>query len=268
MKKVVIGMAVIILIIMGWMIKADKDYEPGDKVGSELTKTEFVYSKDIELPSYSEDITILPKHGFTIGFTKKYRHATWVAYKLECSETKGDVGRSNYFQEDDILGKYSPSTDDYYASGYDKGHLVPAGDLTTDSLSMDDSFLMSNVSPQIPEFNRGLWKRLERQVRDWACQFDSVFVVTGAVLHDSLTSIGKRKVAVPDYYYKSILAYNDNTQSSISFLIYQYTKEDELQRFAITTDSLENVINIDLYHNLPDSTENAIESRVDYSLWF
>lgn len=261
-------MAVIVLLIFGWMIKADKDYETGDKVGSQLTKTEYAYSKDIELPSYREDITILPKRRFTIGFMKKYKHAMWVAYKLDCEETKGDIGRSNYFREDEILGKYSPSTDDYYASGYDKGHLVPAGDLTTDSLAMDNSFLMSNVSPQIPDFNRGLWKRLESQVRDWACEFDSVFVITGAILHDSLTSIGKRKVVVPDYYYKSILVYDNLRQSSVSFLIYQYTKENDIQNFVITTDSLEKLIDLDLFHNLPDSTENIIESRVDTRLWF
>ncbi|MFN3196353.1 MAG: DNA/RNA non-specific endonuclease [Chlorobiota bacterium] len=261
-------MALIILLVLGWIIKADKDYLPEDKIESEITKTEFTYNKNIELPSYSEDITILPKNDFTIGYIKKYKHAAWVAYKLDCEETKGDIGRSHYFREDDILGKYSPSTDDYYASGYDKGHLVPAGDLTTDSLAMDDSFLMSNVSPQIPDFNRGLWKRLESQVRDWACEFDSVFVVTGAVLHDSLTSIGKRKIAVPDHFYKSILVYDDNVQSSLSFLIYQYTKEEKLENFVITTDSLENVIDLDLFHNLPDSTEKSIESKVDHKLWF
>lgn len=268
MKKVLIVMALVILIILGWIIKADKDYLPEDKIGSELTKTEFTYNRNIELPSYREDITILPKNGFSIGYLKKYKHAAWVAYKLDCNETKGDIGRSNYFREDEILGKYSPSTDDFYASGYDKGHLVPAGDLTTDSLAMDDSFLMSNVSPQIPDFNRGLWKRLESQVREWACRFDSVFVVTGAVLHDSLTSIGKRKVVVPDYYYKSILVYNNLRQSSVSFLLYQYTKENDLENFVITTDSLEKMLNLDLFYNIPDSTENIIESRVDNRLWF
>jgi endonuclease G len=226
-------MAALVLLFLGWMIKADKEYEPNDIVGSELTKSEFVYTKNIELPAYRDDITILPKNGFVVGFSKKYRHAAWVAYKLDCSETKGDVGRSNYFREDEILAKYSPSTDDYYASGYDKGHLVPAGDLTTDSLSMDDSFLMSNLSPQIPEFNRGLWKRLESQVRDWSCQFDSIFVVTGAILHDSLTSIGKRRMAVPDYYFKSILVYDKGEQSSLSLLLYQYTNEDKIKNFVI-----------------------------------
>ena len=265
MKKGIMIIGIIIAVLFGVIFNNSfYDDESSDSI---IDKPTFSKIKDKELPSYMNGATILKKRGFTIGFSKKHRHAFWVAYKLDCNESNGEYDRTNYFQEDQILGKYSPSTNDYYASGYDKGHLIPAADISSDSLSMHDSFLMSNVSPQIPAFNRGLWKRLEHQVREWSCQYDSIYVITGAVLDDNLTSIGKRKVAVPDYYYKSILLYKREQQSTISFYIYQYTEDDNLNNFIISTDSLESILGYDLFHNLDDSLEAKIESRIDSLVW-
>lgn len=260
MKKPLITFIASIVLLLAWYSNKQSD-------NNELAQLEYKHSNSLELPSYIEEATVMKKHGFTIGFSKKYKHAYWVAYKLDCRETMGDVPRSNYFREDQILGKYSPNTDDYYASGYDKGHLLPAGDNKSDSLSMHDSFLMSNVSPQIPEFNRGIWKKLEEQIRDWACQYDSLYIITGAVLDPELTRLGKSKVAIPDYYYKSILLYNKQHQSIITYYMYQYTKDDHLNNFVITTDSLETILGYDLFHNLDDSVEAILESRVDTTFW-
>jgi endonuclease G len=261
MKKGIMIIGIIIAVLFGLIFSTSQDSD------SVIDKEEFSSIKSFELPSYIEDATVLKKHGFTIGFSKKYRHAYWVAYKFDCSETKGEIPRSNYFREDQILGKYSPSTDDYYASGYDKGHLIPAADNKSDSLSMHDSFLMSNVSPQIPEFNRGIWKVLEEQVRDWACEYDSLYIITGAILNPELTRLGKNKVAIPDYYYKSILLYGNNNQSIITYYMYQYSEDDNLNNFVITTDSLESILGYDLFHNLDDSVEAELESKIDTTFW-
>lgn len=258
-KSVLTSLITASLLLIWYVNKTDED--------NSLPMLEYKYSSALEIPSYLENATVMQKHGYTIGFSKKHKHAYWVAYQLKCEETNGNVPRGNYFREDQILGKYSPKTADYYASGYDKGHLLPAADNNSDSLAMHDSFLMSNVSPQIPAFNRGLWKRLENQVREWSCLYDSIYVVTGAVLNYNLTSIGKGKVAVPDYYYKSILLYSQEQQSTVSFYMYQYTEEDNLNNFIITTDSLESILGYDLFHNLDDSLESAIESRIDSLIW-
>lgn len=261
MKKGIMVLGIIIAVLFGLVFNNSQNSD------SIIDKEDFSNIKSLELPSYLESATVLKKHGFTIGFSKKHRHAYWVAYKLDCNETKGEIPRSNYFREDQILGKYSPSTDDYYASGYDKGHLIPAADNKSDSLSMHDSFLMSNVSPQIPGFNRGLWKKLEEKVRDWACVYDSLYIITGAVLGSELTHLGNNKVAIPDYYYKSILVYNKSHQSMISYYLYQYTKDDNLDNFIITTDSLESILGYDLFYNLNDSLEAELESKIDTTFW-
>jgi endonuclease G len=71
---------------------------------------------------------------------------------------------------------------DYTNSGFDRGHLAPAGDMKWSETAMDESFLMSNISPQKPAFNRGIWKKLEEKIRSWAIENDSIIVVTGLFL--------------------------------------------------------------------------------------
>ena len=260
MKKSLVTSILTVILVFAWLVnKSSKD--------ENYPQLEYKHYNSLEIPSYIEEATVLKKHDFTIGFSKKYKHAYWVAYHLKCNETNGTVPRSNYFKEDQILGKYSPNTDDYYASGYDKGHLIPAGDTKSDQLAMDDSFLMSNVSPQIPAFNRGIWKKLEEQIRDWACEYDSLYIITGAVLDPDLTRLGKSRIAIPDYYYKSILLYSKTHQSMVTYYMYQYTKDDNLNNFVITTDSLESILGYDLFHNLDDSVEAVLESRVDTTFW-
>ena len=70
---------------------------------------------------------------------------------------------------------------DYTKSGFDRGHLVPAADIPHDApqKAMDETFLMTNISPQIPAFNRGIWASFEKYVRSLCNEFDEVFVMTG-----------------------------------------------------------------------------------------
>jgi endonuclease G len=70
---------------------------------------------------------------------------------------------------------------------------------------MKESFYFSNMSPQVPSFNRGVWKKLEEKVRDWAVIYDSILVVTGPILASDLKKIGPNEVCVPKAYYKVII---------------------------------------------------------------
>ena len=80
--------------------------------------------------------------------------------------------------------------------------MKPAGDEPTNRKQMSETFVMSNISPQAPSFNRGIWKKLESYVRNKTINSDSLIVITGGVLNDSLPRIGKNEVCIPKYYYK------------------------------------------------------------------
>ena len=109
---------------------------------------------------------LLQKTGFTLGYSLRYRQAVWVAYTLTAENLQAkQVRRRDKFRADPEVKKYPVQPKDYARSGYDKGHLAPAADMTYSLPSMENSFLMTNISPQIPGCNRGIWKRVENQVR-------------------------------------------------------------------------------------------------------
>ena len=113
--------------------------------------------------------------GFDLGYNEKYEQASWVAYVLTREEVEsGMINRTDNFRVDTSISTGSANLADYRGSGYDRGHLAPAGDMKWNATAMSESFLMSNMSPQTPSFNRGIWRSLESRVRVWAIEKDSI----------------------------------------------------------------------------------------------
>ena len=110
--------------------------------------------------------------------------------------------RLNEFHSDARLKSSDRATnDDYLKSGYDKGHMAPAADMTTPSI-VNESFLLSNMTPQEPTLNRLKWKMLEENVRSTATGI--TYVLTGAVYSNSPKTIGVDNIPVPSKYYKCV----------------------------------------------------------------
>jgi endonuclease G len=132
---------------------------------------------------------VVAHSGYILQYDNEREQARWVAYELTKEEVLNRVvKRTDNFKEDPDVDLGSASLDDYKGSGFDRGHLAPAADLAWSSESMSDSFYLSNMSPQDPSFNRGIWKKLEEQVRTWAVNNDSVYVVSGALYLEDLRS--------------------------------------------------------------------------------
>ncbi len=125
---------------------------------------------------------------------------------------------------------------------------------------------MSNMSPQEPSFNRGIWKKLESQVRSWAIEEGEVYVVTAGILTSTNGSIGSNSVSIPMYYYKIVYDYNGD-EKMIGFILPNATWTEHLDAYAITVDEIESTTGIDFFHDLPDIKEEQLESSIDLSLW-
>ena len=123
------------------------------------------------------------------------------------------------------------------------------------------------MSPQAPSFNRGVWKRLENRVRKWALEYDSLYVITGPVLDSELNFIGTNHISIPEYYFKVVLRFKNESKESIGFLMPNEASKSELIEFAFSIDSIEQVSNIDFFKSLNDSTENQLERDVDTGIW-
>jgi endonuclease G len=124
--------------------------------------------------------------------------------------------------------------------------------MTWDKEAMSQSFLMSNMSPQSPSFNRGIWKKLEQKVRDLAVERDSIYVVTGPVLNTVERSIGKNEVAIPAYYFKVVVDLSPPGHGMIAFLLPNEGSGNELSNYVISVDSLEAFTGYDFFNSAPD----------------
>jgi endonuclease G len=226
-----------------------------------------VIPAQLELPELKPNQTITYHSGFALCYNKTHEQSNWVAYQLTAAETQGVNERSNKFKPDPKVKGGTATDADYKQSGYDRGHLAPAADMAWSETAMQESFYYSNMSPQVPSFNRGIWKKLEEQVRDWAVQFDEVYVATGPILISGLPYIGGNKVSVPNLYYKALLVYGNKGKQAIAFVLPNQASQQPLVSFAITIDSLENLTGINFFAALQDDEEALIEAAVHPKLW-
>jgi len=221
----------------------------------------------LEIPAITTNDAIVKHLGYTLSYNEKHEHANWVAYELTTEETQKGVTRTNDFRPDPAVKTGSATNADYQGSGYDRGHMAPAADMSWSAQSMEESFFYSNMSPQVPGFNRGIWKKLEERVRQWAIENKDIYVVTGPVLTGNLSSIGPDKVSVPRYYYKVILDYTQPELKGIGFILPNASSTLPLQSFAVPIDSVEKVTGIDFFPALPDKQEQAIEKTICIPCW-
>jgi len=220
-----------------------------------------------ELAKCPADKQIVKHFAYTLSYNEEHEQANWVAYELTKDHLNGGLKRTNKFIVDPMVITGSATEADYKGSGYDRGHLAPAGDMTWDATAMAESFYYSNMSPQAPGFNRGIWKNLEEQVRSWAAEYGMLYIATGPVLSKGLSVIGPDKVSVPEYYYKAILDYQPPVEKAIGFIMRNESSTLPLSTFAVSIDSLEKFTGIDFFYQLPDVEEKQIEANLDLSKW-
>lgn len=212
------------------------------------------------------EVTIKDYKGFRVYFNNKYHIPNAVSYEILRTETSGDVPRYKNFEPDPNLSATAyPS--DYTRSGYDRGHMAPAGDMKWDQDAMRETFYMSNICPQNHSLNSGGWKKLEEKVREWANRDSAIIVVTGPILSDDMNRIGKTGVAVPKRFFKVLLAPGVKNPRAIGFIYNNAQSKGEVKNYAVSVDRVEAVTGYDFFHNLPDSIENRIESACNYNQW-
>jgi len=212
----------------------------------------------LELPKYDADDTIITHRGYTLSFNSKYKQANWVAYLLTKDETVKRFQRGEFFAPDPLI----PGTDfkvDYLKSGYDRGHLAPAADMGWSMETMVQSFFYSNMSPQLPRFNRGAWKKLEMQVRNWAVEYDSLYVVTGPIFDSVMPTIGPHRVAVPKAYYKVLLQKRNGEWFGIGFVLPNASIKGDIMQYTTSIDKVEELTGIDFFWGLEDGLESELE---------
>ena len=205
--------------------------------------------------------------GFTVDFNPVNKTPNYVAWILHGHETEGAAGRSNKFWTDSEL-EGCPDTRDYSRSGYDRGHMCPAGEQKWSEEAMRHSFVMANICPQKHELNTGAWKTLEDKERVWARRDSAIVIVAGPVYDSSDTeTIGHNKVRVPSAFFKVFLAPYATPMRAIGFVYPNMKCDGNMEAYAVSVDDVEKMTGLDFFAALPDDVENDIEAVVSFRDW-
>ena len=231
-----------------------------------LMSTLFVAQNFNYLPTSTTN-QIVYHTNYTLSYSEVCEQAEWVAYELKKERLNDLIKRFNNFKIDSNIMTGSAELKDYKYSGYDRGHLAPAADMNFSQLAMDESFYMSNISPQNKSFNSGIWKKLEFHVRYWAKEYNHLYVISAGVLDACENTIGDNKVCVPEYFYKVILDYKSPEIKAIGFLLPNKKGNQPLTSYVVSIDSIEALTGIDFFADIPDQIEKRIEKKSHISEW-
>lgn len=254
---------IIVVVIVGY------DFFLEDKATTEIIEqgTE-VKSNTNEyfLPS-STTGQIVHHENYSLSYSEPHEQAEWVAYELKASHLSNTNFKRPYFEIDKAVKTGAAHWRNYKKSGYDKGHLCPAGDRRFSKDAHDETFLTSNISPQNHQFNAGIWNTLEQKVRYWARKYDGVFVITGGILKGDMKTIGEENVSVPNQFYKVLIDTNSGNTKMIAFLMPHKDSNRPLYKFVVPVDEIEALTGIDFFSELEDGIENKLEASNSYKDW-
>lgn len=205
--------------------------------------------------------------GMTVSFNPQLHIPNWVAWELTRDEATGTEPRSNAFAADpDVNGCATPA--DYRNSGYDRGHMAPAGDMKWNPETMRESFLLTNICPQAKSLNSGSWKKLEEKCRIWAQADSAIVIVCGPILSDDpVEYIGASHIAVPKRFFKVVLSPYANPPRGIGFIMPNSAVRGGMQACAVSIDEVETITGHDFFSALPDDVETTVESQCKFNYW-
>lgn len=232
------------------------------------------------LPALEAGEELVRHSMMALVYAEAYEQARWVGHIITPDVVNGVVGRTNDFRVDPKIKTGSAVEQDYFLKtlqpdsayvydgfGYDRGHLAPSADFRWSEKALSESYYYSNMSPQLADFNRGVWAELEGLLRAYLYRNPTtqLYVFTGPVLRPGLPTIAraKNKVAIPEQFWK--IALDLTNRKAIAFVVPQNPKGYPLSSFATTIDEIEKVTGINFFAGMEDGLEESLEKQSDKS---
>lgn len=235
------------------------------------------------LPKGKNDNQIVYHKAMVLSYNEQHEQPNWVAHIVPVDVKESGVGRSNDFRVDPLVRSGSACEQDFFLKhikpdgtyeydgfGFDRGHLAPSADFRWCKEALSESYFYSNMSPQRPDFNRGVWAKLENYVREYVIENnEKVYVVTGGILKDNLKKIERsvNKVSIPEEYFKVLLDIDGDGKAGIAFILPNEASEYPVISYAMSIDEAEKKTGIDFFPSLHDSLENRLEASFDIKHW-
>ncbi len=223
----------------------------------------------LPIPLRGQAVKVLENTGYTVGYCEDSKLPLWAAYRVFRVENPQTHTRPSRFLVDERTTS-RVKHEDYTNSGYDRGHMAPnyAIDISCGQAAQRETFLMSNICPQLPALNRGLWAKLEMlAAKDYAQRFEEIWVICGPVFR------GARKrlpagVVVPDAFFMVFLDEEADRPRMLAFLVAQNAKAgDEPAASMVSVDDVERAAGLDFFAELEDHLEGRLEAERGAGLW-
>lgn len=233
------------------------------------TSSDVVISDEMNLcmPSPIVGEQILYRKAYVVSYNSSTKNPNWVAWHLTADHADGDIPRQNDFIEDTSVPTPRATLADYRGSGYDRGHMCPAGDNKWDSEAMYESFYLTNMCPQNSSLNSGVWNKIEMDCRAWAKRYGDIYIVCGPVYMNKVhETIGENKVFVPEAFFKVVLCLNGNPKG-IGIIARNTDGLSKRDLYYNSIDQVERITGYDFFPSLPDDVEDAVESEYNLSEW-
>lgn len=215
--------------------------------------------------------TRIDRKGYRVIYNKEWRLPAVVAWHLTKEHVRGPYKRGGIqFAEDTSVPRPRATNFDYYNSGYSRGHMCPAGDNKWDKEALQETFLFTNICPQLYSLNAGDWNDLEQQCRTWAQRYGGIYIVCGPIMLDKKhRTIGKNRVVVPEAFYKVVLRLDRSGKSGkgIGFIYRNENTKKKLSSYVNSIDQVERITGLDFFAALPDEIEKKIEADANINDW-
>ena len=213
--------------------------------------------------------TLLCRMGYLLAHDPERKTPIWVAEHLTYEKASATLARTNDFQTDpDLAEGGRAELSDYKGSGYDRGHMAPAGDMRWSEQAMSESFYLSNMAPQAGKgMNQGIWKDLEEKVRRWALDRGEIYIYTGPIYAGSESKfVGENKVAVPTHLYK--IVYDPVRVEAIAFIMPNVKlKSSDMPNYIVTVREVEGKTGLNFLSRLRPKIEEAVETVKADGMW-
>ena len=276
MKQSPLFLFVLFVVLAAYLVSVAMDCNKGVCQGDSIVglkrDSNIIETPLYERPQLSDDDFLVEHTGFALSFDMETNCPRWVAWELtgEEVETKAVV-RGNDFRGDPLVpASHRVEASDYRESGYDRGHMCPAGDMKWSSRSMSDCFYMSNICPQVGELNRRWWEHLESACRRWARREGSVYICCGPLFKSSRrqkTIGGNVRARVPNGFFKVVLSLREGAEKAIGFVYSNRDSRQPMDSAVCTVDSVEMLTGLDFFPLLPDSLEDRVEATSNLANW-
>jgi len=216
-----------------------------------------------------------------ISYNEEHEQANWVAHKINKKIINGNISRSNNFRRDPLISTGSSEEADYFLKsklnsgkytydgyGYDRGHLAPSADFKWSFNALSESYFYSNMSPQLPEFNRKGWAQIEGFLRAYVYNNEvDLYVVTGPIFNTNVKKQlrSKNNLSIPDYFFK--YAIDMVNEKAIGFLVPHQKLQEPIEAYMVTIDSIELVTKINFNYQMENELETDLESQLIIKDW-